>query len=189
MIYTSSSADVYVKSDSAIQCVISPEGGVEFYKFLNSLKTRCEIEITWFPYDEQKCTLILASTIYRVDFIRYTEWFDSADTLVLENFIDNKLWDLVKYNDEFVERVYEGYSGKYAEIHVHLIVKRKPLYVITNLMVPALCLSVITLISFYVPFAQAMPIGISIVLSFSVLSIRLIIKRSFFHLKKFCFYF
>ena len=86
--------------------------------------------------------------------------------------IDNKLWDLVKYKYEFVDTAIQGYNGTYAQFHVHLFVKRKPLYAITNLMVPALCLSLMTLISFYIPFAQAMPIGITIVLSHSVLSIR-----------------
>ena len=177
MIATSASADMYLKPESTVSVIIDPTGIVSYTKMINTLKSRCEMEITWFPYDEQKCTFILASLIYDTNFIRYTEKnsevSNSTSTLILDGFINNKLWDLVKYKYEFVDKVFEGYTEKYAEIHVHLFVKRKPLYVITNLLIPALCLSVMTLISFHIPFAQAMPIGISVVLSFSVLSIRL----------------
>ena len=162
---------MYLKSEPTVSVNFGPDGTVIFSKMINTLQSRCEIEITWFPYDEQKCTFILSSAIYDTDFIRYID--DYYKTLMLDGFINNKLWDLIKYKYEFVDREYEGYFGYYSEIQVHLYVKRKPLYVITNLLIPALCLSVMTLISFHIPFAQAMPIGISVVLSFSVLSIRL----------------
>lgn len=135
------------------------------------------MNIKWFPYDEQKCTLVFASTIYPIEYLKYVDHFDKAYTFVLESFVENKQWELVKYTYEFKVKVYKGYPDNYSEMHVHLYIRRKPLYIITNLMVPALFLSVITLILFFIPFAQAVPIGMSVVLAYSVLAIRLIFKK------------
>ena len=58
-------------------------------------------------------------------------------------------------------------------------------------MVPALFLSIVTLISFHIPMAQAMPIGISILLAYSVLTIRCAFYINFATklISRFLFYF
>ena len=170
MILTSADTDVYLKPDATILNSMYADGLTSFSKMMNNLKSRCQMEIIWFPYDQQTCTIVLASTIYANDSIKFVD--TGADTLLPYNFAEHKVWKLVSYSYKTVNTQYPGYEGNYSEMHLKVTIRRKPLFVISNLIVPALCLSVVTLISFYIPFAQAMPIGISIVLAYSVLAIR-----------------
>lgn len=170
MILSSADTDVYLRPEASILNSLYPDGQTVFSKMMNNLKSRCQMEIIWFPYDQQTCTIVLASTIYANESINYVDKGD--DTLRPFNFVEHKVWQLVSYSYQVVNTVYPGYDGTYSEMHLKITIRRKPLFVISNLIVPALCLSVITLISFYIPFAQAMPIGISIVLAYSVLAIR-----------------
>ena len=91
MIYSSASSDIFLKAESSVLSQISPKGGIMFFKIVNNLKSLCEIEITLFPYDEQKCTFILASTMYDTNFIRFIEFSESAYTFILDRYIENKL--------------------------------------------------------------------------------------------------
>ena len=124
------------------------------------------MDIKWFPFDEQTCKVIINTENYPSEDVSYT-----TDRLTHNNLEENKIWSLVKLNYTIESFFYEGY-GSYSFIHLNVVIRRKPLFVVTNLMVPALFLSIVTLISFHIPFAQAMPIGISILLAYSVLTIR-----------------
>lgn len=170
MILSSADTNVYLNTEAVILNSMYPDGLTVFSKMMNNLKSRCQMEIIWFPYDQQTCTIVLASTIYANESINYID--SGVNTLIPYNYVEHKVWQLVRYSYELVNTVYPGYEGYYSEMHLKVTIRRKPLFVISNLIVPALCLSVITLISFHIPFAQAMPIGISIVLAYSVLAIR-----------------
>ena len=170
MILTSAEGDVYLKTDSTNLGVIFPDSMVVFSKMMNKLKSRCQINVKWFPYDEQKCTFILASTIYTNDLINYLD--SGNNTIAPYKFTENDIWDLVDYGYEIVNVEYPGYYGAFAELHIHLHIRRKPLFITINLVIPALFLSVVTLISFYTPFAQSMPVSMSVILAYSVLAIR-----------------
>jgi hypothetical protein len=125
------------------------------------------MEILWFPFDKQTCQIEFGTPTYPKNIIQYFGYDVSKN-----KFTEHKIWSLTSYNFSIVDFKFEGYDLYYSLFNVILTVKRKPLFVITNLMLPALFLSSITLISFYVPFPQAMPIGISILLAYSVLTIR-----------------
>jgi hypothetical protein len=81
---------------------------------------------------------------------------------------------LVSLNGSRVEEKYPDWieDDYFSEIHFTINLKRKPLYIIINCVMPALILSIITVISFVIPFPQQTQIGISIVLAFSVLTIK-----------------
>lgn len=142
---------------------------------MTNLKSRCQIEITWFPFDKQLCTVILASTLYPNSAMRYVDTGDSSFTL--NRFIENKVWKLLNYSYKIVDVMYPGYTEEYSELHLHFLIKRKPLFIITNLIIPALFLSVVILITFYIPYAQAMTICTSIILAYSVLALRFLVNK------------
>lgn len=125
------------------------------------------MEITYFPFDVQACTINFGSGIYQIYDINFKIF---ATDNVLYNYTENKLWDLVS------KKAYETTSVRigmvYKELRYQITIKRKALYTITNIVIPALILSAITVVTFFIPFPQAISIGISVILSYSVLSIR-----------------
>ena len=174
MFLLSADSDVFIKSDPNVLIGIYPSGGIYFSKILNNLKSRCQIDIRWFPFDIQNIQMQIGTPTFTSRYINYVSGGDK--TFYLDGYIQNKLWNVVSLNWTFVEKFYGGTDG-FSEIHLELVISRKPLFVIANLVVPALLLTIATLISFWIPFAQAMPIGMSIMLAFSVLAIRYFIIK------------
>ena len=93
----------------------------------------------------------------------------------LENYTENNEWILVGYKPFRYEIKYANWieNDTFSEIRYKILIQRKPLFVIQNCVIPAIMLCILTLASFFIPFAQEMQIGISIMLAFSVFKLRL----------------
>jgi hypothetical protein len=92
------------------------------------------------------------------------------------NYTENNEWSLIKYKPFRNEIVYANWFEKetnFTEIRYKFLIRRKPLFVLQNMVIPAHMLCALTLVSFFIPFAQSMQIGISIMLAFSVFKLRL----------------
>lgn len=137
---------------------------------LKGLRTRCPMDVSRFPYDVQKCKLYFSSWTYTIKSLNYT-LNDNGENLA--DYVESSAWNLVEFRQYREETIYENWGNEaFAEMHYIIVIRRKPLYLITNCVLPAIILSCLTLVSFYLPFAQQIQIGISIILSFSVLTIK-----------------
>ena len=94
---------------------------------------------------------------------------------VIENYTEHNEWSLIEYKPFRYEIKFSNWieDDTFSEIRYNILIRRKPLFVIQNCVFPALMLCLLTLVSFFIPFPQAMQIGISIMLSFSVFKLRL----------------
>jgi nicotinic acetylcholine receptor len=130
------------------------------------------MNIAWFPFDEQKCTIIFGSWSYTSNLLNYTML---APNPSLKNFTDSSEWTLIEYKPTRFEIKYDHWfdNNSFSEIKYQIIMKRKSLFVLQNYVTAALILCTLTLVSFFIPFAQAMQIGISILLAFAVFKLRL----------------
>lgn len=93
----------------------------------------------------------------------------------LENYTEHNEWTLKDYRSFRHEIKYTNWieNDTFSEIRYKMLIQRKPLFVIQNCVIPAIMLCILTLASFFIPFAQEMQIGISIMLAFSVFKLRL----------------
>ena len=96
------------------------------------------------------------------------------ENTALAAFTENSEWSLIGYKGFRKEINYDNWIDNFpfSEIHYKILIRRKPLFVLQNYCIPALMLCAITLFSFYMPFAQEMQIGISIMLTFSILKLK-----------------
>ncbi len=124
-----------------------------------------------FPFDDQLCTIVFGSWSHTVNYLNYT--YMNEFTL-LDGYMESTEWDLVDYKPAREEIKYDNWieNDKFSNIHYHILIRRKPLFVLQNFCIPAVMLCIITLCSFFMPLAQQMQIGISIVLAFSVFKLR-----------------
>ena len=92
----------------------------------------------------------------------------------LSNYTENNEWILIAFKAYRYEIKYENWieDDEFSEIRYKMILRRKPLFVITNCIIPAVMLTILSLTSFFIPFAQEMQIGISIMLAYSVFTLR-----------------
>ena len=139
---------------------------------LSQMKIRCRMNIAWFPFDEQLCTIIFGSWSFTTNHLNYTVMHAEP---TLKNFTDNQEWSLINYKPVRFEIKYEHWfdDNSFSEIKYVILIKRKSLFVIQNYVTPAVILCTLTLVSFFIPFPQAMQIGISILLTFAVFKLRL----------------
>ena len=124
---------------------------------MSQLKVRCRMHIAWFPFDEQLCTIIFGSWSYTANLLNYTIMHKDPS---LKNFTDNTEWTLIKYKPVRFEIKYEHWfdNNSFSEIKYKILMKRKSLFVIQNYVSPAIILCTLTLVSFFIPFAQGFKI-------------------------------
>ena len=79
---------VYIRSDGF--CVWEP--------LFQWSASHCAFDNTWFPFDEQECSLIYESWKYRADemnFIAHAPFDDTEGGIVFMDFSPNGLWEIV----------------------------------------------------------------------------------------------
>ena len=124
-----------------------------------------------FPFDDQLCVIVFGSWSYTYTYLNYSLINESP---TLENYTENTEWQLLDYKPIREVVKYDNWieNDSFSEIRYKILIKRKPLFVLQNFVIPSLMLCVITLACFFVPFAQAMLLGINIMLAFSVFKLR-----------------
>jgi len=135
------------------------------------MKVRCSMDIAWFPYDEQLCTIIFGSWSNTLTYLNYTFMNENS---TLFGYTENTEWSLIGYKAYRKVIKYDNWveDDSFSEIHYKILIRRKPLFVLQNYCIPTMMLCIITLCSFFMPFAQEMQLGISIMLSFSILKLK-----------------
>ena len=134
------------------------------------MRSRCKMEISTFPFDVQTCYITFGS-IVNPDFeLDYN--VINASSLIY-NYTENKQWSLISKTAS--KNAAFRIQTNYTEIKLKIIIKRKPLFILTNIVILALILSTVTIVTFFIPFAQAIAISISVILSYSMLGIRCVI--------------
>ena len=74
----------------------------------------------------------------------------------LSNYSENNEWKLIDYKPKRIETKYSSWieDDHFIEIKYKILIRRKALFVLQNFVVPAQMLCFITLLSFFIPFAQ-----------------------------------
>ncbi|CAF1000133.1 unnamed protein product [Rotaria magnacalcarata] len=168
---TADNAGFLLPQDS--QNVIVSYNGTVFWPLpLAQLRTRCRLTIKHFPFDEQTCDMIFGSWSHTSSLIHYRFWEKKPE---LPQYSPNNEWKLLAVAQSIKAVEYPNWvePETFFEINFTILIVRKPLQAIYNTVVPALMLTTLTLVSFFIPFAQEMQIGISIMLAYSVFSLRL----------------
>jgi len=92
----------------------------------------------------------------------------------LAGYQENSEWSLINYKGIRNLITYDNWieQDSFSNIHYKIFISRKPLFVLQNYCIPAVMLCIITLCMFYMPFPQEMQLGISVMLTFSILKLK-----------------
>ncbi|XP_070543627.1 neuronal acetylcholine receptor subunit alpha-10-like isoform X2 [Ptychodera flava] len=130
-------------------------------------KSTCKIDVTYFPFDLQRCTLKFGSWAYNGFQIDLTNRSTAGD---IGNYLDNGEWQLegmpVKRNVLY----YGCCPEPYPDVTFTIIIQRRALFYLFNLLVPCMLISTITLLDFYLPAdaGEKVTLGITILLALTV---------------------
>ena len=102
------------------------------------------------PFDQQNCTLIFGSWTHDTSTLDY---FLKSDQVGLESYIENEGWEMVSFSGIRRSLQYSCCPTPYTNLNYHLVVQRKPLFYVVNLVIPTAIITFISLVGFFMPSA------------------------------------
>ena len=142
---------------------LKPDGSVYWWPF-QVFQSKCDMDITYFPFDDQFCNITFNSWSFSKYEVNLT-LFSGGLPVDYYNYVENSVWDIVS-------------TGAYAspesevesEVTFSLHLRRKPLYYVMNLILPIILLGVINLFAFVIPAdaGEKMSFSVTVFLAFAV---------------------
>jgi len=142
------------------QCTYIPPG---------IFKSSCQIDITWFPFDDQNCAMKFGSWTYngfKVDFQLQSEQGDTG------TFIANGEWALLGVPATRNEVIYDCCPEPYLDITFEIRIRRRTLYYFFNLIVPCLLIASMAVLGFTLPpdSGEKLSLGVNLLLAIVLFS-------------------
>lgn len=156
-------------------------------------KTTCRLNIQFFPYDQQNCTLTISSWTSSKSALDYHA---DVDKINMAEYIPSEEWDVVSfriYRQEvslnqsqpicrisidaafLLQQKFACCPEPWVLLHASLIIRRKPLYYIVNLVIPTAIITVVAITGFFTPAStssertEKVNLGITTLLAMSIL--------------------
>uniref|UniRef100_A0A3P9KV69 Cholinergic receptor, nicotinic, delta (muscle) n=1 Tax=Oryzias latipes TaxID=8090 RepID=A0A3P9KV69_ORYLA len=143
-------------------------------------RSSCSINVNYFPFDWQNCTLKFTSLTYNAKEIRMllkedadeeNKWTVEWIIIDPESFTENGEWEIIHRPAK--RNTYKHIpmeSNKHQDITFYLVIKRKPLFYIVNIIIPCVLISFLATFVYYLPAdsGEKMTLSISVLLAQSV---------------------
>ncbi|XP_043666637.1 acetylcholine receptor subunit alpha-like isoform X2 [Vespula pensylvanica] len=139
-------------------------------------KSSCEIDVEYFPFDEQTCVMKFGSWTYdgfQVD-LRHIDEIHGSNVVNLgvdlSEFYTSVEWDILEVPAVRNEKFYTCCNEPYLDITFNITMRRKTLFYTVNLIIPCMGISFLTVLVFYLPSdsGEKVSLSISILLSLTV---------------------
>uniref|UniRef100_A0A183CIC1 Neur_chan_LBD domain-containing protein n=1 Tax=Globodera pallida TaxID=36090 RepID=A0A183CIC1_GLOPA len=160
------------ESERYINVIVSTDywnerrGAEVMFMFPALYRVSCRIHIQYFPYDQQNCTLVISSSI---------DYWPDSETVNLYSFIPNEEWEVMSFEIHRVVEKFVCCNEPWVLLHASLVVRRKPLYYIVNLVLPTSVITLVAVTGFFTPAStsnerrEKLSLGIDSLLAMSIL--------------------
>ncbi|XP_011293454.1 acetylcholine receptor subunit alpha-like 2-like isoform X1 [Musca domestica] len=137
-------------------------------------KSSCEIDVRYFPFDQQTCFMKFGSWTYDGDQIdlKHINQKNDKDNKVeigidLREYYPSVEWDILGVPAERHEKYYPCCAEPYPDIFFNITLRRKTLFYTVNLIIPTVGISYLSVLVFYLPAdsGEKIALCISILLS------------------------
>ncbi|XP_059173431.1 neuronal acetylcholine receptor subunit alpha-9-like isoform X2 [Physella acuta] len=147
--------------------VVVSRDGICQYHYPTVITSVCKIDVTFFPFDKQTCLLTFGSLSYNAHQVYITSSLSSAD---LSNFVPSTEWRLINFTSYDTTRYFHGVPEPYRDVTFSLLVRRKPFFYFTNLVIPCCLISFVAILGFILPAesGEKISLEITVLLSLSV---------------------
>ncbi|KAK6754846.1 hypothetical protein RB195_013682 [Necator americanus] len=169
-----------VKLQSNNDIRVNHTGHVRYYIPFSS-ESLCKLDVKFFPFDTQQCTLLFGSWAHSNDSIKYSLY---SPKLSLIDFYDNQEWELDTIRSTVKS---DGFLYDYLDpplfwemIIIDLVVERQSFYYVFNLVIPSTIITLVAVIGFHTPSTSGrmrdakFRLGIMTLMSMSVILLAIV---------------
>ncbi|XP_071971423.1 neuronal acetylcholine receptor subunit alpha-6 isoform X1 [Engystomops pustulosus] len=130
-------------------------------------KSSCPMDITFFPFDHQNCSMKFGSWSYDKAKIDLSIIGSKVD---MKDFWENSEWEIVDASGYKHDIKYNCCEEIYTDITYSFYIRRLPMFYTINLIMPCLFISFLTVLVFYLPSdcGEKVTLCISVLLSLTV---------------------
>ncbi|KAK0077031.1 hypothetical protein PV325_004543, partial [Microctonus aethiopoides] len=148
--------------------VVVKDNGTCLYVPPGIFKSTCKIDITWFPFDDQRCEMKFGSWTY--DGFQLDLQLQDDTGGDISSFITNGEWDLLGVPGKRNVIYYNCCPEPYIDITFVVIIRRRTLYYFFNLIVPCVLIASMAVLGFTLPpdSGEKLSLGVTILLSLTV---------------------
>ncbi|XP_037082475.1 acetylcholine receptor subunit alpha-L1-like [Pollicipes pollicipes] len=137
------------------KAVIHSEGRVVWHPPA-IFKSYCEIDVRYFPFDQQKCFMKFGSWSYgsSIDLRHIKQSRESNHVelgIDLKEYYPSVEWDILKVPATRNEKFYPCCTDPFPDIYFNMTLRRKTLFYTVNLIIPCVGLSYLSVLVFYLP--------------------------------------
>lgn len=132
-----------------------------------SFRSTCNIDVTYFPFDEQVCTMKFGSWTFVVtDLDIDTE----KKATFSDKYVKSAEWDLIRASKKKNTQFYECCRIPFADVTVEMVIRRKPLFYAFNLITPCMIMLSMILLGFFLPpeSGERITLSITVLLAMAV---------------------
>ncbi|KAH7731198.1 CRE-ACR-2 protein [Aphelenchoides avenae] len=124
-------------------------------------KSSCRIDVEYFPFDEQTCTMVFGSWTYNADEVKL-QWYNNKKSVELEDYQFSGIWDVMDVPGELVQDK--------SRMEFHIVIRRKTLFYSVILIIPTVLMAFLSMMVFYLPAdcSEKITLAISILLALVV---------------------
>ncbi|KFU84240.1 Acetylcholine receptor subunit gamma, partial [Chaetura pelagica] len=137
--------------------LVSPDGSI-YWLPPAIYRSVCSIHVTYFPFDWQNCTMVFQSQTYsanEINLLLTVEEGQTVEWIVIdpEAFTENGEW-AIKHRPARKIINSEHFTPddtQYQQVVFYLIIQRKPLFYIINIIVPCVLISAMAVLVYFLP--------------------------------------
>lgn len=160
-------ADELAPDFKKIRVLINSNGSVHWEPG-GIFQTTCDIDIRFFPFDEQACIIQIGAWAYYSARMNLT---NTSHEVVTHDFKLNGEWDVYDTLAEWKETILPCcLNTRYPYVEFTLFLRRRYTFYVMNIILPCTMLSVLVMIVFCLPpdAGEKISLGISVLLAFTV---------------------
>ena len=111
-------------------------------------KSECKIDVTFFPFDEQVCELKFGSWTYNGNYINIVA---GKDKVSFAQYVADSEWSIINVTVQRNVTYYPCCSAPYPTLTYRVVLKRRALFYLSNMIIPCAVIALLAFLSFCLP--------------------------------------
>ncbi|XP_048749154.1 neuronal acetylcholine receptor subunit alpha-3-like [Ostrea edulis] len=147
--------------------------GTVMYLFPCIVTVACKMNVAYFPFDHQVCSLTFGSWIYSS---KYLDLVKEGDELDISYFVAHNEWQVVESAIIKHNIYYNCCSDPFQDITFHIHIRRKPVFYVVTIILPCLLINMLTAAGFVLPSFSGEKISLQVTVFLSLTVYLLLIQ-------------